>query len=220
MTIDTAAPVDNTIGWTTADLHAWQVLRPLLDLGGYLPWSSGAMRPAGLVDVLNEIVIGGRTRIVELGSGVSTTVLARLLRTRGDALSAIEHDLGWAQTVTDQLALESLQNSASVTYAPLEPSPHAADDLPWYAASAIAGVASGGAIDLLIVDGPPAFAAGSGLARLPALPALLDRLTPDAVVVLDDIERAGEQQVLAAWEQGTSFRFDRRASGIAIGRRP
>jgi hypothetical protein len=67
----------------TEDLHAWQVLRPLLDKGNYLPWSTGTMRPAGLVRVCNEIVHRGRTRIVECGSGVSTVVLARLLRQRG-----------------------------------------------------------------------------------------------------------------------------------------
>jgi hypothetical protein len=64
-----AAP---TVGWREEDLHAWHVLRPLLDRGGYLPWSTGSMRPAGLVAVCNEIVHGARTRIVECGSGVST----------------------------------------------------------------------------------------------------------------------------------------------------
>src|SRR3954451_9082711 len=69
------------------DLHAWQVLRPLLDDGNYLPWSSGTIRPAGLVLVCNEIVHRNRTRIVECGSGISPVVLARLLRQRGGGAS-------------------------------------------------------------------------------------------------------------------------------------
>lgn len=221
MTPRAARPEEATVDWTPHDLHAWQVLRPLLDAGGYLPWSSGAMRPAGLVEVCNEIVLSGRHRVVELGSGVSTVLLARLLRTSGGHLDAVEHDARWAAWVTGQLRCESLQEHAHVTHAPLERSPWAANDLPWYATDAIMHVASGAAIDLLIVDGPPAFEPATALARVPALPALVDRLAPDAVVILDDIARLGEQEVLARWEHETPFRFERRAAcGIAIGRRP
>jgi hypothetical protein len=46
------------------------------------------------------------------------------------------------------------------------------------------------------------------------------RLGPDAVVVLDDISRPGEQEVLARWEAETAWRFERlEDEGIAIGRR-
>ena len=70
------------------DLHAWHMLRPLLDAGGYLPWSTGAMRAAGLVVVCNEIVHGARTRVVECGSGASTVLLARVVL--GERLSAVQ----------------------------------------------------------------------------------------------------------------------------------
>ena len=200
------------------DLHAWQVLRPLLDLGGYLPWTSGAMRPAGLVDVCNEIVLGGRSRVVELGAGASTTLLARLLRTRGGRLFAIEHDEAWAAHVAAQLRSEDLGAFASVIHAPLEAAADDADELSWYSRETLGRVARDETIDLLIVDGPPAYADGHELARLPALPELLSRLAPGAAVVLDDIEREGEQQVLEHWERATPFRFERLPSGIAIGR--
>jgi hypothetical protein len=47
--------------------------------GAYLPWSAGTMRPAVFVTVCNDIVLNDRRRIVELGSGISTVLLARLL---------------------------------------------------------------------------------------------------------------------------------------------
>jgi hypothetical protein len=50
--------------------------------GPYLPWSAGTTRPAGLVTVCNDIVLNDRRRIVELGSGISTVLLARLLTQR------------------------------------------------------------------------------------------------------------------------------------------
>jgi predicted O-methyltransferase YrrM len=215
-------PVDpGVVGWTDRDLHAWQILRPLLDAGGYLPWSEGAMRPSGLVDICNEIVFAKRRRILELGSGTSTVLLARLLRTTGGTLTAIEHDARWATWVAGQLAAEQLQDVARVVHVPLEPSPPEVGGSPWYAAELLARALTDGAPDLLIVDGPPAYRSGESLARLPAVPMLLDRLAPDAAIVLDDIARAGELEVLERWEHRSDLRFERRPeSGIAIGRHP
>jgi hypothetical protein len=131
-----------------ADLHAWQILAPLLATDPYLPWTSGSMRPAALVTVCNEVVHGSRTRIVECGSGMSTVVLARLLRERGEgAPVALEHDHHWAALVEEQLRREDLEGVARVHYAPLGGDPtwydlHGSDRLP-------------DEVDLLVVDGPP-----------------------------------------------------------------
>ncbi|HEV7751288.1 MAG TPA: class I SAM-dependent methyltransferase [Baekduia sp.] len=195
------------------DLHAWHVLRPLLDAGGYLPWGTGAMRPAGLVMVCNEIVYADRTTIVECGSGVSTIILARLLRQRGaGTVVALEHDAAWAQRVADLLRREELHEQARVVHAPLEGDP------PWYATEALAGLPKD--VDLLIVDGPPAYAAGEELRRAPALAHFESRLTPGATVVLDDLARPGERAVLAGWEAQTPWRFRvEESAGVAFGAR-
>jgi hypothetical protein len=201
------------VGWREEDLHAWHVLRPLLDRGGYLPWTTGSMRPAGLVVVCNEIVHGARTRIVECGSGVSTVVLARLLRERGAGrLVALEHDRHWAALVNELLRRDALDGIARVLDAPLEGEP------PWYGPARLVEVPD--ELDLLVVDGPPACDAGHGMRRAPALPRFEERLVVGAAVVLDDIARPGERDVLAGWEASTDWRFalDERA-GVAIGRR-
>ncbi|MDX6718180.1 MAG: hypothetical protein QOJ63_434 [Solirubrobacteraceae bacterium] len=195
------------------DLHAWHVLRPLLDRGGYLPWSSGAMRPAGLVVVCNEIVHGARTRVVECGSGASTVLLARLLRARGaGSIVAVEHDGAWAALVNDLLLREELDDVAHVVHAPLQGAP------PWYARAPLAALASD--IDLLVVDGPPAFATDEQHRRAPALAFFEPRLTAGATVVLDDLQRSGEREVLARWQEQTSWRFRLdEAAGVAVGAR-
>jgi predicted O-methyltransferase YrrM len=196
------------------DLHAWHVLSPLLAGGNYLPWSTGAMRPAGLVLVCNEIVHRGRTRIVECGSGVSTVVLARLLRQRGGGATivALEHDAQWAALVTDMLRRDSLSDIARVVHAPLQGDP------PWYAHSALTDMPDN--VDLLMVDGPPAHAPGQGHRRAPALAALRSRLTETATVILDDVNRPGERDVLTCWQSETSWRFSLdEAAGVATGQR-
>ncbi len=160
------------------------------------------MRPTGLVAVCNDIVLNRRRRVLELGSGVSTILLVRLL-SQHDPLAclrmvAVEHDAEWAQWVTEQLNRESIGHNVVVIHAPLLAHVLAEPDIPWYDDSAMAAgldaVLRGDLIDLLLVDGPPAFAAGHGLARYPALPVLRDRLAPGATVVLDDVERPGNRK--------------------------
>jgi predicted O-methyltransferase YrrM len=208
------------VAWVPEDLHAWQVLRPLLDAGPYLPWSAGAMRPGGLVDVCNEIVLGGRRRVLELGAGASTVLLARLLAQEGGTLTAVEHDAAWAAWVTARLDREGLGAGARVVHAALVPSAHADDGLGWYAPDGMAAALDGDPPDLVIVDGPPADGPGQGAARAPALGALQERLAPGATVVLDDAVRPGETQVLERWERETDWRFERRAvQAIAVGHR-
>jgi len=196
--------------------------------GPYLPWDSGAMRPAGLATVCNDIVLNRRRRIVELGSGISTVLLARLLCQSspqgGFRIAAVEHDARWAQWVTEQLDREGTGSDVVVIHAPLAPHPRSERGLTWYDAAALTEglriALRGDPIDLLLVDGPPAYAAGHGLARYPALPVLYDRLAPGATVVLDDAERPGEQAVLRRWEHETGLDFDRRAeqAGVAVAR--
>ena len=175
------------------------------------------MTPAGLKRVGEEVERDDHRVLVECGSGYSTLVLARLLAGRGGgALISLEHDAAWAQRVAEALEAEAL--SASIVHAPLEPNPLARGDCGWYAVSSLRALPD--RIDLLLVDGPPAGEPGREESRYPALPLLGERLGADALVVLDDIDRAGEQRVLSDWERHTGFRFERfREQRIALGRR-
>lgn len=203
-----------------ADADAWHVLRPLLDAGGYLPWTEGALRPAALVEVANEIVLADRREIVELGSGISTVVLARLLRERGGHLTSLEHDPSWLRLVASQLEGEGLGDFARLVEAPLAPHPLGLDGAPWYATGAVDDLPATG-IDLLLVDGPPGYGPGMERSRYPALPALADRLAPGALVILDDATRPGEREILTRWERELpGWRFGERPhAGIAVGSR-
>ena len=207
------------------DDAAWFALAALS--GPYLPWGSGAMRPAGLVAVCNDIVLNDRRRVVELGSGVSTVLLARLLTQAvrgGDPVGGCgaRRPMGALGRRPAGPRGHRCTTSWSSTR---RCCPHAGRraGLAWYDEAAVgAGLDAalgGDLIDLLLVDGPPAFAAGHGLARYPALPVLRDRLAPGATVVLDDVERPGEQEVLRRWEREFGLVFDRQEradAGVAI----
>jgi predicted O-methyltransferase YrrM len=207
--------------WSVDDVFALQALH---SLGGrYLPWSAWAMRPSGLLAVLNEVVLGSRERVLECGSGISTIYLARLLAERGGRAVSLEHDRAWAGFVEGELEAEALPERARVVEAPLEKHSVALDGSSWYRASAVreAVEALDGPIDLLVVDGPPAGDPELALSRYPALPVLSDALAPQAVVILDDANRHGEQRVLERWSEESGIEFEPRPDlgWIAIGRR-
>ena len=204
---------------TIADVDAAIALAPLQ--GPYLPWSAGALRPAGLITVLNEIAGNDHERVLECGGGISSVFIARLLAQRGRGwLVTLESDEKWAGWLRSQLQEEGLEQYATVVTAPLAPCAEAADDLEWYSADAVDAALDGLApVQLLVVDGPQSCRRGMGLARLPALPILRHALAPDATVALDDIHRPGEREVLKRWEAEADLTFEIRDSpGIAVGR--
>jgi hypothetical protein len=124
--------------------------------------------------------------------------------------------------VSLELEREDVAECATVRLAPLEGNPVSLDGSDWYAPAAVEDTVSAlGKIDLLLVDGPPAFEREDTLARYPALPMFTKALTEDCTVVLDDIERRGERRVIKRWEDESPFHFQCRIDpgGIAIGRR-
>lgn len=200
------------------DVLAMQVLAPLS--GRYLPWSQASMRPSAIVAVLNDILINRRRQVVECGGGISTFYIARLLRDRGGHLHTIEHDAQWADLLRRALAAEQLSDQVTVVHAPLADTPLSLDGAQWYDEQALQPVRARAPIDLLVVDGPPAYRRDLRHARYPAVPFFKPALGINYTVVLDDINRQGEQEVLARWERELAISFDRRFvdGTISVGR--
>src|SRR3954447_9135319 len=164
---------------------------------GYAPWNAYAMRPAGLTAVLNDVVANTRRHVVECGGGVSTLFIARLLAQRGGRLMTIEDDAHWAQVLTSQLTAEGLDEHATVVHAPLTPT-HLGwpgEDARWYSTAVLDGAVTG-PIDVLVVDGPSAWAQATRHVRYPALPYFQSRLAKEFTIILDDVARRGERDLL------------------------
>lgn len=113
---------------------------------------------------------------------------------------------------------ESLDSSVTPVHTPLEPGSWPS---PWYSTSAVVDALDGVGVDHLLVDGPPAGSSGPAEARYPALPHILEQMTPDSTVVLDDALRSGERSNIRRWEDESSFRFKIRGvrCDAAVGRR-
>jgi rhodanese-related sulfurtransferase len=186
------------------DSHALQALAPLS--GSFLPWTVATMRPTAILAIVNDIVINRRTVIVECGSGNSTVFAARALAQHGieGHIHSIDHHPGWATFTAEAIVREDLQRWASVTCVPLT---HG-----WYDRKLLPSVEG---IDLLVVDGPPAYSPATAMARQPALDVFGDKLAPGATVVLDDSWRKGEKRVIDAWRKHHGIELRHQRGGYA-----
>jgi predicted O-methyltransferase YrrM len=174
-------------------LHLYSRVEPRDAMPAAGQWS---LNPRGLLD-LYMLVQRYRPRLVmELGSGTSTVWLGYALAETGSGrLVSVDHDAMWAARTRDMVGRhESAVAPTEVRHAPLTAVDVGGQRYRWYQPEALADVDH---IDLLVVDGPPSRTGEQ--ARYPAVPALLARLAPGALIVLDDAARGDEKAVIARW---------------------
>ncbi|MEY4884726.1 MAG: hypothetical protein RL151_35 [Bacteroidota bacterium] len=183
----------------------------LLNSGPYLPFNTGTIDSISMAAIFNDITLNNRKRIVELGSGVSTIMLARLIKKNGlsdTKLMSVDHKPEWTRLIRNMLEAEGLDDLVTFVAAPLAASTFSVDDNLWYDERILETAFNefGHDIDCLIVDGPNASSAGNHRARYPALPYMFHRMHEKCVVFLDNADRKGEQEILYLW----------RSFGIAV----
>jgi hypothetical protein len=141
--------------------------------------------------------IGDRETILELGSGVSTFYLAKLIKDRGfGTLISVEHDLDFYNSLKQKLVNLKLDKYCTLLHCPLID--HALDDevYPWYDIKNVA-VLSQRKIDVMFVDGPPGHL--RECSRYPALPIMKEFLSNDSLIFLDDAKRSDERKIAEKW---------------------
>jgi len=133
--------------------------------------------------------------IVEAGSGVSTLIAGYTLKKEGGGLTvSLDQDESYTEITRANVNRHGLGDFCSVRFAPLCKVMIDGQTWLWYDLKKLEDVKS---IDMLIVDGPPGNI--QRMARYPALPLLVDRLSDRAVIVLDDCFRHAEKEILARW---------------------
>lgn len=169
-----------------------------LDMAAGLPPMRGW---AGSPDFLWHLVRHARRRrprvVVECGSGVSTVVLARCMQLNGEGhVYSMDHDPVFAEKTRGELKAYGLDAWATVFDAPLGVREINGECWTWYTS---VEVPEGIDIDMLVIDGPP-YTTGD-LARYPAGPLLLDRVTEGGAVFMDDYGRTDEKAVARRWRE-------------------
>lgn len=167
-----------------------------LNLSEPLPRLRGwAGSPDFLLVLLDDVLNRKPTCVLECSSGTSTVVIARGLQTNGRGhVYSLEHNPLYAAKTRELLELHGLTEWATVLNAPLETKN---TSTPWYSEDALP--VSLPKIDLLVIDGPPHDTAT--MARYPALPRLIQRMSSPSAILMDDADRADESHTILQWKK-------------------
>jgi predicted O-methyltransferase YrrM len=164
-----------------------------------LPFGGGwALTADAAALLVREIALNRPRTIVELGSGVSTQLIGRMLKEAGEGkLYSLDHEAGWADQTRRHIQASGLGDYVEVLDAPLATQQFNGQEYNWYRVPERVRQLEN--IDLVIIDGPPQSLAPQGTPRYPALPAFIKQLSPRAMLYIDDAKRPQEQETIAAW---------------------
>jgi len=164
-----------------------------LDRG--IPWTPNWTAAADFLELLVDELEARRPAVIlECGSGLSTLVLARACeRTGRGHVWSLESGAEFAEATREALAAYGLERLVTVVHAPLSEVEIGGESWPWYDRSGLPG----GPVELLVIDGPPAFLREQ--ARYPALPLLVPYLEKGCRILLDDAARPDERAAVARW---------------------
>ncbi|MGD1842419.1 MAG: class I SAM-dependent methyltransferase [Thermonemataceae bacterium] len=182
------------------DVYALTALQTLLDTPSIIPISTSAIRPHSLYFMINDILINQRKNLIEFGAGVSTVVIARLIKRNNltdTHLYSVEHDAQWIALLKTSLALEGLTDYVTFIHSELQTSDEYLPNLTWYNTTTIKTIIEQQEnFDFVFIDGP---IADGKMKRYPALPFMQKHLNSSYAVFLDDANRGAEKKILKKW---------------------
>ncbi|MCY3945981.1 MAG: class I SAM-dependent methyltransferase [Anaerolineaceae bacterium] len=179
-----------------------QPRRPLPPLG---TWTAN---PDLLVALWRLIRDKRPARVLELGSGLSTLVMAHALEQNqeGGEIVSLESHPHFSALTRRQLAEHGLEGHVRVMDAPLQKQSVAGRQGLWYALSPLEGLAD---VELLFVDGP------GNRERVMALFLLHGSLAAKADIVIDDVDRPESRRMLNLWLDAFPGQLYRSGDGAA-----
>jgi predicted O-methyltransferase YrrM len=171
-------------------IEAIEQLLPRLKLTAPIPPSRGWAASPDFLLTLSQIAKINRPKLtVELGSGVSTLVLAK---SGARKIISFDHTIEFGEQTRKMLIAHGVRG-VDVRIEELESYP---SGYRWYSKKSLKGLAK---IDLLVIDGPPS--STNPDARYPAIEHLLSLLSPQATIVLDDVDRPEERKLAESFSR-------------------
>jgi len=160
-----------------------------------LPWSDWGIDKAFARELLRHLETTRPRRLLEVGSGTSTVLLADWAARRGASLVSLEHEPRYFAQTAALLERQGLRDRVDLKLAPLTPfACGGGRGHPWYAAELA------GPFDFVLVDGPP-----ERLGRQAALFAVAPHLAERWHLWLHDALRPHEQSCVTLWSRWFSF---------------
>ncbi len=194
------------------DLSAYQLIQNLVKHPGYFPVTDSSISFHTVLTILNDIILNKRQNIVEFGSGISTLVIAKLIKE--DKMDckffSVEDNPDWIRFMKSNISKNSLEEYIKLIYAPLEKTDLALENNSWYSIKVLdEHITSDLKIDLALVDGPSAWRPEIKLSRYTAIPYLINKLADNFSIYLDDSNRKGEQKIISLWKKKYNLNFNK-----------
>lgn len=175
------------------------------------------MSTYGLTFLMNEIVLNKRTSILEFGSGLSTILMANVIKkfSLQAKIISIEAEEEWVHRIRAKIVDMELSSIVTIVFAPLKNETTLGRNNKWYNIQEhLAVLRESAPYDMVLIDGPPAYHEDIALSRYTAIPFIKSLLANEFAIFLDDANRHGEKIIMEAWKR--NFNFDFRTYGHRI----
>lgn len=135
--------------------------------------------------------------VVELGSGASTVIIAKILARKKKLFTiiSIEGDASWLEETRKLLALHRAQEGVALHHAPYRDY----GSYQWFDLQVVEKAMQGKVADLIIVDAPPGNLCE--LSRNPALRHLRQSIGTGTHILLHDAFRPDEEKIIHEWSK-------------------
>jgi len=196
------------------------LLQDLLRDYSFIPVSGSALSFESILTICNDILINERKAIIEFGCGISTLVIASLIKRKGLSCRfvSVEGNAAWRAIIGQHLLEAGTADAVELIHAPVIPHRLAIAGNSWYDLDSHRDSIMASHFDSVIVDGPEAHNKQIALSRYPALPFLRDHLDSErCFILLDDAGRAGEREVRRRWKAEFGIDLAMKVSKSACG---
>ena len=193
------------------DIHAYLLIQDLIRFPEYFATTTSSLRFHTLAVILNDIIINKRRQIIEYGSGISTLAIANLIKKNKleSNFISVEDNEEWFQYLKSFLTRNDLQKYVNIIFAPLKKNSLALENNLWYSDEVLQNnISSDFKFSLAIIDGPAAWKPKIRLSRYPAVPYLVNILSEESSIYLDDTNRKGEKEIMSLWNIKYKIKFE------------
>jgi predicted O-methyltransferase YrrM len=184
---------DDILTQVSGVMGVYATLKPEVPYPTFGGWAIGGDCAQRLV----ALIMSTRpTSVIEVGSGLSTILIARALELVGGEgrVVSLEHEKRWLEETSALIASHGVEHRVTLVHAPLVETAIGNESFPWYD---LTGVELPERAQLIFVDGPPK--ATGPLARYPALPMLHGRIDEGGTLLMDDATRPDERAAVDRW---------------------
>jgi len=174
------------------------LLHSLFHQGTFLPFTTSSLKFRSLACVCNDLVVNNRQEYLEFGSGISTIIVARLIKKNQlkTKITTVEEDLGWITIIKKIIEDEGLEDLVTFIHAPTEKSEEI-DNAFGYSASLVkTHFSKGNKYDCILIDGPAAWEPHKKNSRICNAILLNENLASNYSIFVDNANRPGELTLL------------------------